>query len=142
MSSLVASAVLYGRAEPTTTTNSTSPGNETTTGCEHVNPDNLSEDQMFAAAAVIAVCCTLTAVTLAIFTWKKRWLFLQDTSIAICLGACIGAAVTYGSGGKYEQTVIMNSSVGLLLRVLLSRVEQPAYLRNRLRIAPCSSSSQ
>lgn len=70
----------------------------------------LSPDKQFAEAAIVAICCTIVAVSLAMYTWKKRWLFLPDTTISVLLGAVIGAAVTYGSNGRYESSVIVNSS--------------------------------
>lgn len=71
---------------------------------------NLTPNQVFAETSMVALGCTVLSVSLGVFTWRKKWHFLQDTTISVLLGAAIGAAVAYGGGGPLNSTLVLNSS--------------------------------
>ncbi|KAI9027032.1 Sodium/hydrogen exchanger family-domain-containing protein [Hyaloraphidium curvatum] len=63
-----------------------------------------------ALAGMIAIACTVVGMSISVFTWRARWLFLPDTTICVLIGLAVGAAVNYGSGGALEFAVVLNST--------------------------------
>ena len=53
-------------------------------------PAELTPNQVFAETSMVALAVTVVSVMLGVFTWRRRWHFLQDTTISVLLGAGIG----------------------------------------------------
>lgn len=47
---------------------------------------SIEESDLFEVAGFLAVTVTILSMAVALQTWKRRWLFLQDTSVAVILG--------------------------------------------------------
>jgi sodium/hydrogen exchanger 3 len=71
----------------------------------------LDSNQVLAPISMLAIGCTVVSVSLGVFTWRKRLLFLQDTTISMLLGAAVGAAVAYGGeAGPLQSSVVLNQT--------------------------------
>lgn len=102
-------------------------GNET-----HPPDQNLTPDQVFGETAMVAISVTVFSVAIGVFTWRQKWHFLQDTTIAMVLGSAVGAAVAYLGAGPLQSTVVLNSSFFFFV-VLPPIMFESGYAINRPR---------
>jgi len=75
-----------------------------------VSPSETGED-FFRISAMIAILTGVIAMAAALQSWKRRWLWLQDTSVGVILGIALGAIISYGSSGVLSEQIVLSPMI-------------------------------